>query len=439
MNFDKSNLYEDTVAYLYQLRKSGTKLGLENIQELSDLLGNPHTHYRSIHIAGTNGKGSTAAMIASILKESRLKVGLFASPHLSSFTERIGINGIAISEAELVELTAFIKDRIAKDNPSLNTTFFEFVTALAFYYFSLHRVDYGIFETGMGGRLDATNILKPLVSVITNISMDHMSYLGTTLEAIAFEKAGIIKTDTDVVTGVTGTGLSIIKNVAKSKRAPLHIYENDFFATVENSKTGLFQYKGFTTYDGLRIPLNGKHQVDNAALSIRVCEILEQKGLMPANTQIRSGLAETKIIGRIEIISQSPLIILDGAHNPKAVKSVVTTVRSLFPDKEIILIAGMMEDKDIKGTMEPLVEIAKILILTKSEGQRAAQPEVIARLLNLTPQENVRITHSVTEALKMALSLQNDDTLVLVTGSFYIAGETRTILKGNGILAGLRE
>lgn len=439
MSAEKTRLYEETITYLYQLRRLGTKFGLENIQGLSQLLGNPHVHYRSIHIAGTNGKGSTASILASILKQSGLKVGLFTSPHLSSFTERVSIDGIAISEAEVVELAAFIRNSIAKYNSSLNPTFFEFVTALAFYYFSLHRVDYGIFETGMGGRLDATNILRPIVSVITNISMDHMACLGTTIEAIAFEKAGIIKTDTDVVTGITGVGLSVIEDVAQSKNAPLHIYRRDFFVTVKDSKKGLFQYKGFATYEDLYIPLNGKHQVDNAALGIRVCEILEKRGLLPDGAQIRSGLKETKMIGRIEVISQSPLIVLDGAHNPEAIKAVIATVRSLFPDKKIILVAGMMEDKDIKGTMEPMLQIVKTLILTKPEGQRAAQPETIARLINVSLSDEIKITHSVAEALKMAFSLQNEDTLVLVTGSFYVAGEARTILKGNGTLAELRE
>ena len=439
MRADRASLYEDTVAYLYQLRNLGTKFGLENIQTLSNLLGSPHTHYRSIHIAGTNGKGSTAAMLSSILMESGLKVGLFTSPHLSSFTERVSINGIAISESEVIELATFIKDRVASDNSLLNLTFFEFVTALAFYYFSLHHVDYGIFETGMGGRLDATNILSPLVSVITNISMDHMSYLGTTLEAIAFEKAGIIKANTEVVTGVKGAGLPVIKEVAKSKNAPLHLYERDFSAIVSNSTKELFRYEGLKIYDNLFIPLNGRHQIDNAALAIRVCEILENKGLLPVSVQVHSGLTKTKIIGRVEVISHSPLILLDGAHNPEAVKAVTATVLSLFPDKNVILVAGMMEDKDIKKTMEPLLEIAKTVILTKPEGQRAAQPEAIAGLINLRRSENVRITHSVADALRIALSLQNDDTLILVTGSFYVAGEARTLLKGNGILAGLRE
>jgi dihydrofolate synthase/folylpolyglutamate synthase len=439
MTHKKESYYEETVTYLYQLRNSGTKFGLENIQELLKLLGNPDTHYRSIHIAGTNGKGSTATMIASILKESGLKVGLFLSPHLSSFTERISVNSTTITEEEVVELATFVKDLIAQNMPSLNPTFFEFVTALAFYYFSLHHVDYGVFETGMGGRLDATNILKPLVSVITNISMDHMEYLGKTLEAIAFEKAGIIKPGTDLVTGVTGEGLQLIEKTAQSQNATMHLYGKDFSAFADNQKNGFFRYEGYTTYEELYVPLHGRHQIDNAALSVRVCEILEHKGLLAGTAHIQTGLREFKMLGRVEIISHDPLIVLDGAHNPEAVKAVIATVQSFFSDKNVIVVAGIMEDKDIPGTFSPLLQIARLFILTRPEGQRAAYPETIAKRLNLNPSDRVKLTHSVAEALKMALNMQNRNDLILVTGSFYVAGEARTILKGNGILAGLRE
>ena len=436
---NKAGCYEETVTYLYRLRNSGTKFGLQNIQALSELLGNPDTHYRTIHIAGTNGKGSTSTMISSILKESGLKVGLFLSPHLSSFTERISVNGTTISEEEVVELAAFVKDLIAKQMPSLNPTFFEFITALAFYYFSLHHVDYGVIETGMGGRLDATNIVNPVVSVITNISMDHMDYLGTTPEAVAFEKAGIIKPATDLVTGVSRDVLPVIQKAAQTKNAPVHLYGKDFSAFAHNQKNGFFRYEGYTAYDNLYVSLYGNHQIDNAALSVRVCEILQQKWLLPGTAQIHTGLAKTKISGRVEILSRRPLIVLDGAHNPESIKVVVATVQSLFPEKNVIVVAGIMEDKDIAGTLEPLFKIARLFILTRPEGQRAAHPEAIVKRMNINPSERVKLTHSIAEALKMALSLQNKDDLILVTGSFYVAGEARTILRGNGILAGLRE
>lgn len=442
-NVEHDAVYQETVDYLYSLCSGGILLGLDTISALTDAIGRPAFAYPSVHVAGTNGKGSTSTMIASILTAAGFKVGLYLSPHLINFTERISVNGRQISEADVIALTQWLRGVMQERLPGLNPTFFEFVTALAMRYFHLQQVDFGVFETGLGGRFDATNILEPVVSAITTISFDHQAYLGNTLGQIAFEKAGIIKHNTPTVTAVHGEALETIRAIAQNKRSELHCYGKDFFSDLielNQRNHTVFNYDGYQRFDSLELSLPGRHQIKNAAIALRVCEIMEQKKLLNLSRGIVSqGLAYAKIEGRFELVSDNPLIALDGAHNPEAVQALVETVKDRYPAKDVIVIAGVMADKDIQNTLEPLTQIARLMIITKPDGQRAALPKDIINLLSLHDMTLFKQTDTLQEALALARQLWQNNDLILVTGSFYTAGQAKALLKGKGILSELRE
>ncbi|MBI5195815.1 MAG: bifunctional folylpolyglutamate synthase/dihydrofolate synthase [Nitrospirae bacterium] len=436
--------FNDSVDYLYGLQMFGIKFGLENSLRLTGILGNPANSFRTIHVAGTNGKGSTSAIIASVLKGNGFKTGLYTSPHLVSFTERISINGYLIPEHEVIRLTSYIRDVIA--NTGMKPTFFEFVTAMAFYYFASNGVEWAVIETGMGGRLDATNVILPEASVITNIGIEHVEFLGASIPEIASEKAGIIKPAVPVVTAVTQPeALKVINDRARDSGSDVHLYGRDFEgAIISMDETHIeFDYKGYKNYNGLSLPLAGKHQIYNASLALRVCEILMQKGVMINEAAIYSGLAGLNFEGRLERVSQTPPVILDGAHNPEAAKLLALTMKELFHGKKIITITGIMKDKDIAGILKPLVEISETIILTKPKGERAASPERLKECVeNLQLSGNhktVMITGSTAEALDLAKAIWKEGNIILVTGSFYTTGEAKEALGHKGVLSHLRE
>ena len=272
--------YDGSINYLYSLQKHGIKLGLSNTYELMQILDNPHKTFRAIHIAGTNGKGSTATAIASILRAAGFRTGLFTSPHLISFTERISIDDQRITEKEVVKLTAEIRNRIS--DVDISPTFFEFITAMAFHYFSMQHVEFAIIETGMGGRLDATNVINPDISIITNISLDHSEFLGNSISDITFEKAGIIKSGTPVLTASTDSEVvSQLSTIAESHKAEMHVFNRDFSGTINkiDSKMINMNYSGYRDLKDISIPLSGEFQLFNMCLAIRACELLRNKGV----------------------------------------------------------------------------------------------------------------------------------------------------------------
>jgi dihydrofolate synthase/folylpolyglutamate synthase len=455
----RQDSYNETVHFLYDLRKHGIKLGLENPAKLLAVLGEPHNSFRSIHIAGTNGKGSTAAIIASILRKNNISVGLFTSPHLASFTERIKINNIPISENEVISLTTHIRDTI--NNSGIQPTFFEFVTALAFFYFAQKKVDWCVIEVGMGGRFDATNILLPEISVITNVGIDHSEFLGKGIPDIAYEKAGIIKQKTPVVTGVKHPeAFEVLRKVSEQCSSELHVYGRDFKSDLismddkyivfdySSMHTSIHQNSSFRDYKNLSLPLSGIHQMDNASLAIRTSEIIRQKGFPVSDEAIRNGISGLSLEGRFEQVSQSPHIIIDSAHNPEAALALARTVKENIPaHKEIIFITGIMSDKDIKGIMKPLLPLSKTFILTRPKGERAATPEQLKDcLIQLLNEENkdpglfsILTSGTVEEALQLAKSILGKDHIIIVTGSFYITGEVKELLEKPGVLSHLRE
>jgi dihydrofolate synthase/folylpolyglutamate synthase len=435
--------YNEMINFLYGLQKHGIKLGLSNTSELMNLLEHPQKSFRSIHIAGTNGKGSTASIISSIFAEHGVKTGLFTSPHLVSFTERISINGRRITEDEVVDITKKLKSIIS--GHSIQPTFFEFITAMAFLYFRRNDVEWAVVETGMGGRLDATNILVPEVSVITSISMDHSEFLGKSISDIAREKAGIIKPHVPLVTSISGDeALNIIKATSAGQNSALHVYGDQFSADlISISLDGItFDYNGDEQYMALRVPLIGDYQMYNASTAIRVMELLGMTGFPLSEEMIRKGLANLKMEGRMECVSHDPLIFIDGAHNPDAINCSVGNLRKLLPDKKLIIVAGIMSDKEIRGMIAPLRASAEKLILTRAAYERAAssmQLKEAASSLKATGHADIITAEPVKNAIKLAKSLCSKDTFILITGSFYTAGEAKEYFGHPAVLPRLRE
>jgi dihydrofolate synthase/folylpolyglutamate synthase len=441
------NNYNDSVNYLYNLRKGGIKLGLTNTRSLLNILGNPQGGFNSVHIAGTNGKGSTAATIASILKESGFNVGLYTSPHLISFTERIRVDGQNISEEDVIMLTSYIRRSVS--GTGIMPTFFEFITAMAFYYFASKKIEWAVVETGMGGRFDATNVIKPDISVITDISIDHTEFLGKTLSDITIEKAGIIKPHIPVVTAARSPeAIRLLSDIANSNASGIHIHDRDFKGSIVsmNDNKIVFDYSGFRDYNGLTSPLTGRHQIYNSSMAVRVCEILGRSGVSITDTSIRQGVNNVRLEGRLEKVSDRPHIIVDSAHNPVAAKALSKTIKELFADRKIILIIGIMKDKDIRGILSPLIDCAETVILTVPGDERAETPEELHRNIldlqsSVKDHKSISIleTGSVAEAITIAKEECSEDSTILVTGSFYTTGEAKEALGHTGVFPELRE
>ncbi len=422
--------YQEALSYLFGLQKFGIKFGLSNINKLLDLCGNPHYNLKMVHIAGTNGKGSTAATIASIMKEAGYKVGLYTSPHLIDFTERIKINGKDIEEAEVVRLTEYIRSKIQdsefKDELE-RITFFEFTTAMALIYFKEEEVDIAAMETGMGGRLDATNVIRPLVSVITNISVEHKEYLGDTIEAVAFEKAGIIKDGVSLITGVDQpSAFQVIERVCNEKGAPLYKLGRDF--SFQRKGNNNFSYNGINeSFDLLTLNLRGGHQFQNASLAIATVETLKYKGFTIPPEAIIDGLGKVSWPGRLETVSQSPMIILDGAHNPAGAEVLARAAAEELKYDKLYLILGVMADKEVEGIISPLAPLAHEVILSRPKYERASKP---SDLLSLAKKYNMnsKAFEDMREAIDYARSKAGGQDLIIISGSLFTVGEARGIL-----------
>lgn len=422
--------YPKAIEYLYGLQWHGIKLGLDNIRRLMTVLNEPHRRFRSVHIAGTNGKGSTAAMVAAILAAAGYRTGLYTSPHLIDFTERIRINGEPISRDAAARLT----DRVRTAAADLPVTFFEFTTAIAFLYFADSAVDFVVAEVGMGGRYDATNVLTPLVSVITPVDFDHQAYLGDTIERIAAEKAGIIKPSVPVVTAAERPeAVSVIRNVCHEQNAPL--YRLGFEVRVEGETPQRFGYHGIHgSLANLNCSLLGRHQLSNAACALAALELLGQTGISIGEEAVRRGLSSVRWEGRLEPMPPAPsgaAVILDGAHNPAGARVLRAFLEEWRPSrpKRLILVVGILRDKDIDGILEELVPIADEVIVTRPRYERAVAADDLKRHLD---KYGVRVTvcEPLEEALRYAQSAAAAADRICITGSLYTVGEARSYLKG---------
>lgn len=404
--------------FLTSLEKSGIRLGLFAVSGLVKRLGEPQNKYKSVLIAGTNGKGSTAAMLSSILARSGLKVGLYTSPHLSDFRERIRINNKLIGKKELSGLIKEVRGSLKEQ-----VTYFEFTTALAFLYFFRRKVDIAVLETGMGGRLDATNLVVPEASIITNISLEHREFLGGSLGQIAWEKAGIIKRNGICITGATQTSvLNVIENACTRKRARLLVLGRDF--RVRAAGDGSFNYQGiYTNHQGLRTSLLGAHQLRNAALALAAIEVLGAKSLDIADEHISRGLKETRWEGRMEILRERPLVIVDGAHNPAGITALLKAIARNISYRRLIFILGVLRDKDYRSMYRKVHEAADRVILTKPAGERGLAPQLFG-----ADSPKVSVAESPREALRKAFSSAGPRDLICAAGSLYLIGEVRELV-----------
>jgi dihydrofolate synthase/folylpolyglutamate synthase len=405
--------------------------GLENISRLLQTLEDPHRDLKTIHVGGTNGKGSVSAMMASVLQEEGYRVGLYTSPHLVSFTERIQINGVAIAWEEVVRLTDLLRSRVEQEGIPQQFTFFDFTTAVALYYFAQQKVDLSILEVGLGGRLDSTNVVRPLITIITNVSRDHFQILGERIEDIAREKAGIVKQGIPVISGATQPEvIQILEEACKVQEAPMRLAGRDFRG--ERISTGTLAFHGHRwQLTDIRLGVAGPFQIENATVALGGLEALGQKGYRIEEESIYKGLVQVRWPGRLELVQKSPQILLDGAHNPAAARSLKGALQEEFDYRHLYMVMGIMADKEVSAILAELAPLTDVLIATRPHNPRAMPPQRIAEIAQDYCGE-IKVIEDVGEGVGYARELAQEDDLILVTGSLFTVGEVRDRLLGKG-------
>ncbi|HUI06026.1 MAG TPA: folylpolyglutamate synthase/dihydrofolate synthase family protein [Verrucomicrobiae bacterium] len=419
--------YSDTIDFLYGIRLFGQKLGLETMQYLLRLMGDPQRSLRFIHIAGTNGKGSVAAMLHAALSAAGYHTGLYTSPHLVSFCERFQINGRPVAESDIVRLVEDIKPLLAKvgaDPEFRSPTFFEAVTAIALHYFHERKVDVVVWETGLGGRLDATNVVTPLVSVITNVAFDHTQYLGETLSQIAVEKCGIIKNGVPVVTAAGAEeALAVVRRTVAERACRLTVVGEHVRATrlgEDEHCQGVRLDGTRREYGALTIPLLGPHQALNCATAVAA---LEASGLDVAPAQVGEGLGRTRWPGRFEIVGHDPTVVLDGAHNAAASEKLALTLREHFAGRKLTLIIGVLRDKNYDQMCSILAPLAGRIFCVPVNSERTSDPDQLARWCKAAnPAAHVSVDPNVSEAYPRARAA-GGGSVIVITGSLFLVGE----------------
>jgi len=420
--------YKETIDWLYSFEKFGIKLGLERITHICKQLGDPQKNYKIIHVGGTNGKGSVCRFLQSILTLSGYKVGVYTSPHLQRFSERFVIDNKEISENDVVLLVEKVKPIIEEMTKNDNTpTFFETVTAMAFQYFSDKKVDFAIIEVGLGGRYDATNIVDPIVTIITNVSLEHQKVLGDKIEDIAFEKSGIIKEDVPVVTGASGKTLGVIQKVAKEKKSSVTVINNSSWKKIGGGVDWQeFLINGSLKDYNVKTSMAGEFQGENIALSLATIESLQMNGVYITDVNITDGIEKTTNPGRMEIAGFEPLILLDGAHNIAGMNSLKKTLEEDFVYEKLILVLGILSDKSVKKMLEIITPIADAVIVTKSHNKRACSP---SQLKEMTGKKDVVEKDKISDAIDYAKKIAKKQDLICVTGSLFTVGEAKDHLQ----------
>jgi dihydrofolate synthase/folylpolyglutamate synthase len=418
--------------YLNSLGRFGINPGLDTISKLLEALDNPHQKFKSIHVAGTNGKGSTSNFIAHALQESGLKTGLYTSPYVYSFNERIKINDSNISDKNLSKLIEKVHTTTETNN--LQLTFFEFTTALTFLYFAEQKVDIAVIEVGMGGLLDATNVLKPLIAVITNIGLDHTKYLGTTKQAIAKRKAGIIKEGIPVVTAEKDPDIQKIL-LSTSNRKHVKLYSLDKHVTITSQAQSLSgqTFKTSQPHNStFSIPLLGQHQIINACTALLTLHLLKKQGFNVSLLNIQRGFKQATWPGRLDIISKKPLIIADGAHNNDGVIALHNFLINSNLPKPRVLVFGAKQDKDISALIKKIVPLFDHVIITQGNYEPMPTNQIIKQI----KQKNLNIHEvpNIKEALALGQKFLKPNHLMLITGSLYLVSDALAILRPQKML-----
>lgn len=445
--------YQKALDYLYsfvdysltrQLRYSPEKFNLERMRSLMRLLGNPQQQYPVVHLAGTKGKGSTAAMIASILKSAGYRTGFYTSPHLQDFTERVQVDNEPISHEELVQLVDEIKPFVEQVE---GVTTFEITTAIGFTAFQRRKVDFAVIEVGLGGRLDATNIVEPEVSVITSLSFDHMNVLGDSITQIAAEKGGIIKLGKPVVLAPQWQeAREVIEKISVERQAPLTEIGRDYFFSERShslsgqsfivwSKEEQDLINEFISSGGrgewepehFHITLLGLHQVENAATAYAAIETLSSRGIKIQREAIHNGFSQVEWPGRFEVVRKEPLILVDSAHNQDSALRLRQALDDYLIGKPIILVFGSSEDKYVRGMFTHLLPRVKLVIATKSVHPRAMEPELLVELANQFGKKAI-LTQSIEEGLEVAIEQAGSEAAILITGSIFVVAAARELL-----------
>ena len=443
--------YQEAWQFLDNLQFFKIKLGLESMSGFLDSVGHPQRQLKFIHVAGTNGKGSVSSTLLSILAKAGYRVGFYSSPHLSSVRERFRINDTFISEDEFAAIATEIRDVLG----DRQITYFEFTTAIAMLWFAKSEVDVAILEVGMGGRLDATNVVEPLVSVITNVSMDHEAYLGDTLAAVSFEKAGVIKPGVPVVSAVAADkSRTVVEDVCQERGARLLLLGRDFSGQTVAPQE--WNYRGMqesmATIDGLPCRLGGEHQVANSAVAVATLEVLANE-LPVTEDAIRTGLASVRWPGRMEYFCLNAITgvevacpsvengegvsdpnlrryLLDGAHNPAGVEALRKALAEPFPHQRVIMVWASMADKDVAPMLAAIAPLSDRIIFTRPESERSAEAAQLMALLPDAYRQRATSAETVSEALTVAVEESGNDDLIVVAGSLYLIGAARKLLLG---------
>jgi dihydrofolate synthase/folylpolyglutamate synthase len=428
--------YEETIERIHSFQRFGSKLGLERMTRLMDCLGNPQDKIKTIHVGGTNGKGSVCRYLASALKENGYRIGLYTSPYLEEFTERIEYDGEEISKEELIECASAVFECVdlLLEQGCESPTEFELVTAIGFVYFSRKPIDILILEVGLGGRGDSTNIIKnPLVSVITSISYDHMNVLGNTLSEIAKEKAGIIKENSIIVANVEDEEAEkeIIK-VAKEKRSEYFDVSEIGISDISKSLEGYSFVVNLDKPTRVKIGMIGMHQVSNALCALKVVEVLCNEGIINIEKEnLLAGMRKAFVKGRMEILQKTPLVMLDGAHNIAGVKALVQVVWDHLQGKKILLVTGMLAEKEIEPMLDELCKVPWDIVATAPDNPNKAEAATLCGIVKSKGRECVA-TEDWEKGLKHILKEMNNYDAIIITGSLYLIGKIRGQLKNEG-------
>lgn len=424
--------YNEALKYVESIGKFGINLGMDRIERFCELLGSPEKKLKVIHVGGTNGKGSTTTFMSKILENAGYRVGVYTSPYIERFTERIRVNKDEIPESEVARLVTEMVphvETLVKEGLE-HPTEFEVITAVAFKYFSEQNVDFVILEVGLGGRFDATNVVDPLLSVLTTISLDHTNVLGNNVSEIAYEKAGIIKKDRPcVLYPQEESANKVILNICKEMNSKVYLVEDINHEILNESIDGTkYNLSGSINYTGLQIGMLGHHQVMNTKTALLTIKVLKELGYDISDEAIYKGLSEAKWPARFELLTKNPLIILDGGHNVQGIEALVDSIKKYFPKEKLKITCGMLKDKDYEKMTSDLLSIGESFITVMPDNDRALTAEELAEIIRKNGREAVP-AKTIKDAVELSLKERKEDEMLVFCGSLYMIGEVRTLLK----------